>query len=114
MGELIPLDDGYGVPVGTRYELASKFSGSHVVYAEQSRLVVEWYDHGDHAPYESANLLIFEREAQLALLAALDLAPMSPNDLAVEITRRFESYFEVRTFADERGVTYERKVDFQP
>lgn len=65
MGDLIELRDDYGGPIGMRYPMPTK-PGSHVAYAQASDLVVEWYDFGDHAPYESANLLIFDRSAGAA------------------------------------------------
>ena len=89
--------------------------GSHVVYAQGEELVVEWYDHGAHAPYESANLLIFDRAAANTLAHAIDVDPAcSLGSIAAAVTNRFESYFEVKAFAIERGIPFEKKVDFQP
>ncbi len=92
-------------------------SGSHSVQAaDGGNLVVEWYDFGPHAPYESANMLTFNPGQQQALARALGMA-WSPGDLqalAQELTDRFASYFEVREFAEREQVAFARSVDFMP
>jgi hypothetical protein len=114
MPDLIGQDDRSGEPPGTRHRLPSR-PGAHVAYAEGSDLIVEWYDFGDHAPYESANLLIFRRLAQEALAAALDAPrPAAPDALAARIAARFASYFDVKAFAEARGIRFTSKVDFRP
>jgi hypothetical protein len=107
MTDVIPIDDGYGGRLGDRCPMPAK-PGSHVAYARGSDLVVEWYDFGDHAPYESANLLIFCRSAQRLLAAAIDVdVALSPHLLSNEVASRFQSYFEVKEFATERGIPFE-------
>ncbi len=114
MGEVIPFDDGFGDVPGQRYPMPAK-PGSHVAYARGSDLVVEWYDFGEDAPYESANLLIFDRPAQQQLALGIRLAECpSSHDLADEVAHKFKSYFAVKSFATKRGIAFETKVDFQP
>jgi hypothetical protein len=114
MSDLIPIDDGYGGKLGDRCRMPAK-PGSHVTYARGSDLVVEWYDFGDHAPYESASLLIFGRAAQRLLAATIDVDPtLSPHLLSSEVASHFHSYFEVKEFATERGIPFETEVDFMP
>jgi hypothetical protein len=114
MGELVDMADGYGGRVGDPSPMPAK-PGSHVAYARGSDLVVEWYDFGDHAPYESANLMIFDRATQhrLAELLCVDRA-LSPHELANKVAARFESYFEVREFAGKQGLGFATETDFQP
>ncbi|HZZ33494.1 MAG TPA: hypothetical protein VFE10_16050 [Phenylobacterium sp.] len=89
--------------------------GSHVAYARNSDLVVEWYDFSEHAPHKSANLLIFGRPAQQLLALAIGLAECpSPHNLACEVARAFRSYFAVKSFATKRGIAFATEVDFQP
>ncbi|MBV8684382.1 MAG: hypothetical protein JO111_16015 [Caulobacteraceae bacterium] len=91
-------------------------SGSHSAYFEDGTLVVEWYDHGPHAPYESANMLKFDREQQAALADALGFAcdERTGAGLLRAIQRRFASYFEVSEFVERAGLTYAKAVDFLP
>ncbi|HEY3951659.1 hypothetical protein [Phenylobacterium sp.] len=86
-----------------------------MAYARGPDLVVEWYDFGEAAPYESANLLIFGAEAQAALARRLALEPLPSTDaLAQAVAGRFGSYFAVRAFADAEGIAYRHAVDFSP
>ena len=90
--------------------------GSHTVESvEDGGIVVEWYDFGDHAPYESANMLIFGADGLPLLAAALGLAAESSADaILTALAERFESYFAIRAFADARAAPYRHEVDFQP
>lgn len=100
-----------------RLALASRFSGSHSVYFdEEALLTVEWYDHGPHAPYESANMLIFDIEQQGALADALEIpaGERSIEHLMSTIQQRFPSYFEVSGFCQKLGLQYTKKVNFWP
>lgn len=84
---------------------------THSVYlAEDGQLIAEWHDFGDHAPYESANLLCFDADGQAALAAALGAA----GDLAQAVAERFQSWFEVKAFAEAEGVPFTKEVDFLP
>jgi len=114
MAEIVPIDDGYGGTVGDQSPMPAK-PGSHVAYCQGSDLVVEWYDFGAHAPYESANLLIFDRPAQRLLAEAIEVdVKLSPHMLSNKVAARFNSYFDVKAFATERGIPFETKVDFWP
>lgn len=102
----LPLEDAFRMP--TR-------PGSHTVYLEGEDLVVDWYDYGEHAPYESVNKLIFDQQQQAPLLDALGLPEdLAPVELARSLAERFSSYFAVRAFANAQGLTYRHKVDFHP
>lgn len=114
MGEVVDFDDGFGWRVGTPYPMPAR-PGSHSAYARGSDLVVEWYDFGPHAPYESANLLVFGREAQLRFAEEIGVDPaLTPHELACEVALKFESYFDVKSFARERTIPFTSEVDFQP
>jgi len=114
MSEVIQMPDGYGGHVGDRYPMVAR-PGAHSVYARGPHLVVEWHDFGDHAPYESANLLIFDRPAQKALMALLDRpSNWTPHDFASRLAARFESYFEVKSFAEANGIAFASETDFYP
>lgn len=114
MGRVIPIADGYGGEIGDRKPMPAK-PGSHVAYARGEDLVVEWYDFGDHAPYESANLLIFGRPAQLRLAQAIGVdEPLAPHMLSNRVAARFASYFDVKRFAEEHEFDFTTEVDFQP
>jgi hypothetical protein len=101
-------------PTGPRYAMPCR-PGSHVAYARGKDLVVEWYDFGPDAPYESANLLIFAKPAQeqLAVLIGLEL-PVKPKLLARQVADRFGSYFEVQDFARENKIEFLKRVNFWP
>ena len=90
--------------------------GSHTVTArEDGSVVVDWYDFGDHAPYESANMLIFEADGVAALAKALGMpAEASAGAIVTGLAERFDSYFTIRAFADARAAPYRHEVDFQP
>lgn len=114
MSNVIPTEDGFGRKVGDYSRMTAK-PGSHVAYARGSELVVEWYDFGDHAPYESANLVVFDRPTQIAFarLIGVDDSP-APHHLASMVAARFDSYFAVKAFAEANGLAFTTEVDFQP
>lgn len=114
MTNVTPIDDGYGGTVGERSRMRAR-PGSHTAYARGSDLMVEWYDFGEQAPYESANLLIFGRAAQLRLAAAIDAeVTLSPHILSNWVATRFASYFEVKAFALAQAIPFETEVNFDP
>jgi len=90
--------------------------GAHTAYFKDGRLVVKWYDFGDHAPYESANLLYFAAPAQGLLENLLRPGSETLEGLALlqAIADRFDSYWEVRTFAEANAIAFEQEVDFWP
>ena len=93
----------------------SQRPGAHTCYARENDVVVEWYDFGDHAPYESANLLTFDPAAQASLAKAIGLTALpSPPELAELLASRLGSYFEVRALVDAHGVPYRHQVNFTP
>jgi hypothetical protein len=89
--------------------------GSHVAYARGSDVVVEWYDFGDHAPYESANLLVFARPAQYQLAEGLRATEdLAPHEIASRLAAHFKSYFEVKAFAEQHAIPFATETDFWP
>jgi hypothetical protein len=114
MGEVIDLDDGFGGRIGSPYPMPAK-PGAHNAYARGPELVVEWYDFGPHAPYESANLLVFDRAAQQRLAEATGVdRTLTPHDLAYQVALKFDSYFDVRDVAEDHAIPFTTETDFQP
>ena len=100
-----------------RLPLASDFGGSGSVYFDdEGNLIAEWYDFGPHAPYESANMLVFDTEQQRALADALEIpaTDQSADDILSALRQRFPSYFEVRSFCEKLGLRYTKNVNFWP
>jgi hypothetical protein len=108
------MPDGYGGFVGDHYRMPAG-PGSHVAYCRAGDLIVDWYDFGDDAPYESINLLIFGRSAQLRLIDLLGEDPgQTSHDLACRLALVFDSYFAVKTFAERHGVPFTTETNFWP
>jgi hypothetical protein len=94
----------------------SSGGGSHFAYYDDDNLVVEWYDFGPEAPYESANMLRFAVAEYRRLAAILDpnQPPPDPEGLLVLLQANFQTYFQVRAFALEHGISFTASVDFMP
>lgn len=113
MSCIVP-DDDRAPPTGPDHRMPA-VPGAHVAYARGAELVVEWYDFGPHAPYESANLLIFDAAAQRQFAVILGIEEYTGSDvLAAQIAGRFESYFRVKGFAEEHAIPFIAEVDFEP
>ena len=97
-----------------RHRLRGSGRGAEYAYLRGGDLVVEWYDFGDDAPYESANLLILDGTGQRALAAAMGADAAPPGDLAAKVAAEFASWFELRAFLDAWGITARSETDFQP
>ena len=107
-------DEDRDKPTGTRHRMPSRL-GSHDVYDRGDDLVVEWYDFGPNAPYESANLLIFGRRARAQMASLLGAAETAPPDvLNPLLAARFSSYFEVQDFARKHEIEFLQRVNFWP
>ena len=114
MSNIFYLQAGFGGPEERQYRMTG-WRGSHVAYARGCDLVVEWYDFGEHVPYESANLLVFAPPAQRQLAEAMG-APknLAPQEIASRIPARFECYFDVKDFAEGHAIPFETEIDFWP
>ena len=89
--------------------------GQYIAIDDQGRLIVEWYDFGDDAPYESANMLIFNEVAQRALVIALGCTEsLEAHGLATLLSHRFATYFEIKDFVTSHDLPVELDVDFMP
>ena len=89
--------------------------GQSIAIDDQGSLVVEWYDFGDDAPYESANMLIFDQVAQCTLAIALGhTGTLDARSLATLLSNRFATYFEIKEFVTSHNLPCERGVDFMP
>ena len=90
-------------------------SGHTIEVCPDGRLIVEWYDFGDDAPYESANQLIFEPAALVLLVKALNCPKGSDaSSVATALAANFSSYFEIREFVSTHSIPFEHLVDFEP
>lgn len=97
-----------------RYRMPGR-PGSHVAYVRGEDLVVEWYDFGDQAPYESANLLVLDPACQRELAVAMGLvAGQAPQALAAVVAHAFHDWFEFRRFAQAQGLAVQAETDFMP
>lgn len=92
------------------------WAGTHSAELHDSgNLIVEWYAFGDNEPYESANILTFDKPSQGLFARALGPLPSSgPDAFLNALAERFSSYFAVREFADLEGIPYTHEVDFEP
>lgn len=88
--------------------------GVHSTEVRGSDVLVQWYDFGEHAPYESLNTLIFGRRAQKLLMDALSCPSGPPNQVAQQVATLCASYFDVRALADRVGIPYTHEVSFDP
>ncbi len=87
-------------------------AGTHWAWLdEQGWLVVEWYDHGPNALYESANQLRFAPEAAAALL---ELNAPAGEEMLLLLQQRFGTFWDVRRTALEREIAFTSEVDFLP
>ena len=84
--------------------------GSHAVFFAGETLVVEWYDHGEHAPYESVNQLLFDAVGQRQLLG--DAADRPASEALQALAHRFHSWFEVQKHCDAAGIAFAKLTDF--
>lgn len=100
---------------GQRFAMALKNVGNHQTYVDGQELVVDWYDFGEDVPYESGNKLFFDANGCRRLKLALGLPEAGEaEELARRVASSFSSYFDVRRFADQRGISYRHEVDFFP
>ena len=87
----------------------------HSAYVRKDDLIIEWYDFGDDAPYESAYLIVFDAPGRAALARSLGLAEDADDAaLLTRIARSFPSWFEAKSFAQREGVPFRSEVDFMP
>ena len=94
-----------------RLSLSGPAQGFHSVFFSGDRLVAEWYDFGENAPYESVNQLVFEAEAQHRLFG--DPTPAAPSDRLHALAHRFDSWFSLKRECDATGIAYEKVIDFE-
>jgi len=99
-----------------RLRLKGRGSGAHAIWFDEAgKLVAEWHDFGEDAPYESANMIRFDAASQDALAAALDsAAPLAGEALLHALAARFRTYFEIRAFALAQAIPFDAEVDFRP
>jgi len=88
-------------------------AGGHFVYVRDGDLVVEWYDHGEAAAYESANLIVLGPEDQQRLAASLGALNMT-QALADAVVARFGSYWDVKDFLEQNRIGFRGETDFMP
>jgi hypothetical protein len=101
--------------MGQPFDMALKGMGWHRTYVAGEDLVVDWYDFGDDVPYESGNKLLFDVNSCRQLKLALGLPQGNQvEQLAQRVASSFDSYFDIREFADHRRIPYRHEVDFFP
>lgn len=86
-------------------------NGFHALFFAGDRLVAEWYDFGESAPYESVNQLVFAPEALPRLLA--EAAGLAGPDALNALATRFDSWWTLKRECDAAGIPYEKITDFE-
>ena len=87
-------------------------AGTHWAWLdEHGWLIVEWYDHGPNALYESANRLRF---APLAAAALLELNAPTGQEMLNLLQQRFGTFWDVRRAALGREIAFTTEADFLP
>ena len=101
---------------GAPPEVSAASHPGHSFYFDSDLLIVEWYDHGPDVPYESANMLAFNlgQQALLAEYLEIDAANRSGQSFLAAVQRHLQTYFEVKAFCEEKGISFSRSVDFMP
>ncbi len=102
-----------------RVVLSERPGETHSAYfADDGVLVVEWHDHREDGPYESATMLRFDGDQQRALATALGVAfddgLVGRAGFLLCLADRFHDYFSLKDFALSRGLDPVRTVDFNP
>jgi hypothetical protein len=102
-----------------RVVLSGQPGETHSAYfADDGMLVVEWYDHREDGPYESATMLHFDGDQQRALARALGVAfgdgEEGRSRLLEHLAARFRDYFSLSDFAQSQGLNPAKVVDFNP
>jgi hypothetical protein len=93
-------------------------------------LVCEWYEwqgegnwtgdrweaDPDDPPYDHADMIIFDDEAQRHFARLLDVSDGDGfgERLLAAIQKRFQNWFEVQAFARENAISFKKEVDFMP
>ncbi len=90
--------------------------GHSAYFNQDGSLTIEWYDFGEDAPYESANMLTFDGRQWRALSDAIGNSPAPPDPATVlaALQARFATYWEVLEFANTCKIGFVKSVDFQP
>ena len=78
-------------PTAAKVRLAAsgRGKGSHAAFFANELLVVEWYDHGEHLPFEKVDQLLFDAAGQRRLLG--EAAALPPAEALNALARRFDS-----------------------
>lgn len=102
--------------MGQRVQLRDTGRGAHAIWHDEAgRLIAEWHDFGEDAPYETSHRIRFDAAAQDALAGALDsAAPPAGDALLDALAARFRSYFEISAFAEAEAIPFEIEIDFLP
>ena len=86
-------------------------NGYHSLFFAGDRLVAEWYDFGENAPYESVNQLVLGADAQRRLLG--DAAAATGSAALHALAHRFDSWWSLKRECDAAGIAYEKVTDFE-
>jgi hypothetical protein len=92
---------------------SSRGSHQRVYRTPDNRLIIEWEEYSDPAPYDHANTIAFNTREEGSLREALG-EPDATRDMTSLNAQRFDTYWDVRKFADKHGIPYKHNVDFSP
>ena len=86
-------------------------NGYHSVFFAGDRLVAEWYDFGEPAPYESVNQVVLGPDAWRRLLG--EAADATGSAALHALAARFDSWWSLKRACDAEGIAYEKVTDFE-
>jgi hypothetical protein len=93
---------------------AGRSPGAHSAYFESDgTLIIEWYNFGEFAPYESADMLSFSEAAQEELAIRLG-CETEQVEILRWLAERFTTYWAVKEWATTEGLVFSHSVDFMP
>lgn len=88
--------------------------GHTIRLSEDGSLVIEWYDFGESAPYESATVMRVDAGETQKLAELLGVTNGQGVAILAELANRCTSYWEVQATLEREGIRSTRVVDFLP
>jgi hypothetical protein len=94
--------------------LLGRGAGSHFAYyTDDGQLVIEWYNFGEDAPYESADMISFGEDSQSKIADRLGCAK-GHIQLLKSLAASFTTYWAIKKWVRAERIAYVHSVDFMP